>query len=1287
MAFLWFILAVIFFILWLNAKQKPESDRYNQGFWDGYRSLGDAIRQAIENKSIKPNKKLDELIDVGRGAPNTDVESDTPELSGDEVGDELEVEAEDDVPFLQQYARSTTSATEVDPEVALEIEPELKLDPAELEAEKARITLRNLNIVLYAASFLLVAAAAAFVAAAMPSFVKIAGLIIVVILFYGLGLAIHARSERLRPAAIAFVGTGLAILPFVGVALTLIGGMGAAASWWITSIVGILFYVVATIRLNSQVLSYISLAFVLSLASSSVAVVSLPLVWYFVALIGVSLLATLCSLLRPNWLPKVFSQPVEATGQIVTPLALLATLYVSDKMSVHAYEIVFTVATLHYFVAWLQVRSYGFEILLRCLGYLTLTLFIWDWMHHDGFLFSLSLQLLTVGGILLSLRRLKDTTRKYEAFFTGASILVLAANTFYPYGLGLHVQTSLSVIHSFIVIGTSILAAKRFRHAGWLYAALGASLWLPFTVSNWIATQDGKWLIEVVSFAGLSFAVSFALRHPLSRRNAPLRALLLSAYLLYVTLLVITGCLSDNTFLTGLSFALIGVSGIILSYAFSDPLIEGTAVIAGLISIPLWVWHSSIGSRWHLIVSVIVMSILLAAGSFVHHLRAERMRRNGLVMFMAVIGLSLLFVDRSIETMRASTLLLTAGALGLLWVRLCAKDTILLLLTRIAYLIYGILAWIMALGTGNEWLVGVYGILVLFYETASHIEKQWRLSLVTCAALIGMLNALWSVSGGLEIWRWAGVLGVASILFYGAAYVYQKRFDSERAWVMQIALWTSLAGMSILRPCGTEGRWFAAVSLVCLAGTIILRVMQASTSQHIRSLVLSGAAFGFALIGILGWWLQYDTLVFAIALFLSGVFWIASSYTVRSASIEGVGLGILVASAAVWLLDVNGGDWYASSVVGSGVFLTVLAYLIHLKRGEVERRRLALSIGMLVFAGLVFNIASTPVIQQYSLLALLLGSVGALVIRTSRPLSSGIKTILSAGYVTYLLLAWLFALQEGGGWLVAVYGITTVVLWVASHIERLSFLTAIGNAVLLFGLIYTWNWLGWDQAWMLAASLWIVAAVSYLQSWIYRGLNDITRYWTGLFSTWITLSVVIIWYLIADTPHEIAAAITLVVAALTVALQGYLSKQRAVMELGLYLGIAGLQRLGVLLVPGVPFILYAHLWATILLSTSIWRRDSMTRPVVAATILTLSTASSALTHGGWYQLLFLVEQITLLVIGALARKQWALWWGVAGTTGAVLYFIKDYVYLWLGLLGLILIALVIWRLRKLGKKA
>ena len=78
--------------------------------------------------------------------------------------------------------------------------------------------LRNIDITLYVAALLMVAAASLFIAIALPPTAKVVGLGLVTAGFYAVGLVMHARSERLRPAATAFTATGLALLPMTGLA-------------------------------------------------------------------------------------------------------------------------------------------------------------------------------------------------------------------------------------------------------------------------------------------------------------------------------------------------------------------------------------------------------------------------------------------------------------------------------------------------------------------------------------------------------------------------------------------------------------------------------------------------------------------------------------------------------------------------------------------------------------------------------------------------------------------------------------------------------------------------------------------------------------------------------------------------------------------------------------------------------------------------------------------------------------------------------------------------------------
>src|ERR1700733_7656222 len=179
MSFFWFVLALLFFILWLNKKPRDndQSADYRQGYWDGDRPFGDQVQQELNEDHIDPDqlKKF-----ISEGYPS-------------DYNHEQEVAVEgNDLPVYKKEAV-----------VSVEPQPVLELTPEQHEAQ----TIRNLNTMLYVASFLLVAAAAVFVAASMPPVVRLVGLWAVAILFYGAGLLLYQHVTRLRPAAIAFLGT------------------------------------------------------------------------------------------------------------------------------------------------------------------------------------------------------------------------------------------------------------------------------------------------------------------------------------------------------------------------------------------------------------------------------------------------------------------------------------------------------------------------------------------------------------------------------------------------------------------------------------------------------------------------------------------------------------------------------------------------------------------------------------------------------------------------------------------------------------------------------------------------------------------------------------------------------------------------------------------------------------------------------------------------------------------------------------------------------------------------
>lgn len=219
--------------------------------------------------------------------------------------------------------------------------------PMSAEDKEAR-DLQNINLALYVASFLLVAAAALFIGTALPESVKFVGTWLITAAFYGGGLWLYGQVAKLRPAAVAFAGTGLALLPFTGIAMYNFVLPDAALCWLVTSLIGVAAFVYATIRLQSQVVAYFAIAFMVSLASASVATVGAGLIWYFVVLIAFGSLVTVAAKLRPTWLPPVFATPIQQSSLWIVPLTLAASLLAGAALRLLDYEIITAVAAVYY---------------------------------------------------------------------------------------------------------------------------------------------------------------------------------------------------------------------------------------------------------------------------------------------------------------------------------------------------------------------------------------------------------------------------------------------------------------------------------------------------------------------------------------------------------------------------------------------------------------------------------------------------------------------------------------------------------------------------------------------------------------------------------------------------------------------------------------------------------------------------------------------------------------------------------------------------------------------------
>lgn len=284
-------------------------------------------------------------------------------------------------------------------------------DPAAAAAQKMKRETQNINITLYVASLLMVAAAALFVGSSLPVLARLVGVWLGTALFYSAGLLLHSKSAKLKPAAVAFTGTALAIIPFAGVATYNLGFPDAPAVWLATSLIGTLAYIYAAVRLRSRLVVYVSMAFLLSTAWSSVAIMGAALAWYFTALIIFAAVLGLMGYLlqrresvvgsASSLYAKVFAElgpwfaPVGLVGSLVLGLALNAAEHAMVLMAGAFYYAVMTVVSgsAHKRYNYLGFRL-SFSLAAPFLGWLMSPELVWA---AAAFTTVLALQMLAVG--------------------------------------------------------------------------------------------------------------------------------------------------------------------------------------------------------------------------------------------------------------------------------------------------------------------------------------------------------------------------------------------------------------------------------------------------------------------------------------------------------------------------------------------------------------------------------------------------------------------------------------------------------------------------------------------------------------------------------------------------------------------------------------------------------------------------------------------------------------------------------------------------------------------------
>lgn len=229
--------------------------------------------------------------------------------------------------------------------------------PEDLAAEKKRRERRNINVALYIGGLLLVAAALAFIAVVGDPVLTAVSLAGVCAAFTAGGFATARLSAVLRPAGIALYGTGLALLPVLGLPLNeaIIGD--GLLTWLLISVVGVAVYVHGAVALDSRVLGYLVIPFLYSSVFAATAVLRPAIFWALLIIIGASVLLQLIMAMLERNLPDVLTRPFGQLHGAVVPGVLVASLLLVGSLNRYELATLFAVASIYYLVTSFHTKA------------------------------------------------------------------------------------------------------------------------------------------------------------------------------------------------------------------------------------------------------------------------------------------------------------------------------------------------------------------------------------------------------------------------------------------------------------------------------------------------------------------------------------------------------------------------------------------------------------------------------------------------------------------------------------------------------------------------------------------------------------------------------------------------------------------------------------------------------------------------------------------------------------------------------------------------------------------
>ncbi len=391
----------------------------------------------------------------------------------------------------------------------------------------------GLNALLFIGSFLIVVGSCSLLMSAVPDIIKLIILLIITIVFYAAGLLVR-RIKVLIPAGTAFLCTSLAVIPFMGNAFSHFAGMSDELSWFLTSLLGTIAYIVAALVIKSRIIATFSIGFVVSLFCSAPTNLHMSILWNYLAVILVSIIANVLCVTLKEKIPVIYRDVLLFSSRIIASIVAFATVFGIFSLSGFDYAIIFAICFIQFVLARLTGKKHVDEILARVVAVPLILSIAWELVPAQSVSFAIIFSMTFILEVMYSLfiSAMCPEKRNWEIAPVVVSLVFAPFGALFALGLSSVVisANNIAIIVFSLELILTVLFATSWKNKSWLFASYPIAALIPLLVDDF----DNKSKVILVIY--VAEMVLFTAYYYLQKKRAKFLELF---NLIFYTLIVI----------------------------------------------------------------------------------------------------------------------------------------------------------------------------------------------------------------------------------------------------------------------------------------------------------------------------------------------------------------------------------------------------------------------------------------------------------------------------------------------------------------------------------------------------------------------------------------------------------------------------------------------------------------------------------------------------------------------------------------------------------------------------